>query len=879
MKKIISLIMALALVFSMSVFAQEAVSVSEDAYSDAKMLSALSIIPGASASDEAITRGEFAYYLVHLTKAPAADYSMKFADVGAQHKYFKEIMQITGTKAMVGKSEFLFYPDDTLTVSEAAKTFVCLLGYGDVALYEGGYPSGYLAVAQRIGLLKGISGSTLTKSCAQKMVVNSLEIPWAEKETYGNVPSAIIQSKNTFLRTNFNIYKLKNKLVLANEYSSLTSTTGCTKDAIVVDNMVLFNASAMGDIPLGASVDAYYTEENGKNVLKFIALSKVCNILEISKDDVSSFSMNEIKYYSDNYEVSVKVSGVADFIYNGVFADITQLTADDKNNCSLTLVDADNNGEYETIHINIYDVYYLENVYYDNYSIKDYNTEKRVTFDPQKSDIVVYNGSSAADFDSLQPDKLVSVTTSKNDSLIKIFVSNETAGGLVSETDANGFTLEGKYYKASSAIIKNGKMPSSGDMGTIYIDKNGEAGVFISKISGAMEFGYLIDGAKDGQGLSQNFKLKILNSVGEINIYNVADRLKIDGKSVSKEDANALQNLYRDHLDGGSVKDRVIPQLISYSVNSEDEIIEIDTEYMDSEYEDKYTLFSKSGKMDRKYSIEQYSGLYGAKIYLDMSGLTVFNVPNNYDVLEDKKFSVSNYSTLYANYGNSLQLKAYNEDDVNRTKLAVNYIEAGGAGVSVPERSNLFLVDYVASYQNEDGELGAKIYGLYNEQYSGYPIDSEVYNASLPAGRRSLKRGDVIQVALDAFGEIIGYTVCYDIDKRLDFETGLPYNNNWQTEHAFFNGTVHTAIDDHFVLQYGWKETYSDSFFANKDYYTCKINWGGFYIFDEEKDEVRMATVGDIKSYKDYGNEASRIFARFDWGTCTSTIIFKFKSN
>ena len=80
--------------------------------------------------------------------------SFSFADVSAQTKNHNEI-EYCLELGIVAESE-LFNPDALVTISEFSKMVCCALGYGGYADVMGGYPSGYLSIAQQCGFYRGI---------------------------------------------------------------------------------------------------------------------------------------------------------------------------------------------------------------------------------------------------------------------------------------------------------------------------------------------------------------------------------------------------------------------------------------------------------------------------------------------------------------------------------------------------------------------------------------------------------------------------------------------------------------------------------------------------------------------------------------------------
>jgi hypothetical protein len=81
-----------------------------------------------------------------------------FADVSSEND---DTVFITLAKAMEiinGNGDNRFAPDDFVTYDQAVKMIVCTIGYGDqLAKEKGGYPNGYIAVANDFGITKDMT--------------------------------------------------------------------------------------------------------------------------------------------------------------------------------------------------------------------------------------------------------------------------------------------------------------------------------------------------------------------------------------------------------------------------------------------------------------------------------------------------------------------------------------------------------------------------------------------------------------------------------------------------------------------------------------------------------------------------------------------------
>ena len=145
-------------VFALSNFCLTSVqAVDEDASYEiqmkAEVLNDIGIIDDVNVDDSLLTRGEFASMAVKMMGETERDYPVEFADA-ADSEYEKAAETICALQCMSGYGDGTFGIDDNMTYMQVIKTLVCMAGYGEMAEVNGGFPSGYYAVAKSERILK-----------------------------------------------------------------------------------------------------------------------------------------------------------------------------------------------------------------------------------------------------------------------------------------------------------------------------------------------------------------------------------------------------------------------------------------------------------------------------------------------------------------------------------------------------------------------------------------------------------------------------------------------------------------------------------------------------------------------------------------------------
>ncbi len=157
---------------------------------------------------ETITRGEMARIITQIDgyddlevfKITGEKKTCDFIDVSSKNPYFSSINYVSahGIKIMNGYGNDLFLPDKDITYSEAVKTIITALGYEPLALQKGGYPQGYLDVANELGIIlyphaedHNITGQELCD-----IIHKSLDVPLMKQNGFGAVVSYVVMDGN-----------------------------------------------------------------------------------------------------------------------------------------------------------------------------------------------------------------------------------------------------------------------------------------------------------------------------------------------------------------------------------------------------------------------------------------------------------------------------------------------------------------------------------------------------------------------------------------------------------------------------------------------------------------------------------------------------------
>jgi len=238
LKKLMSVILTVAMLMSMIVSTSAAtftdVDETNNAYEAIEVLSALEILEGKENGnfdpDANIKRSEFAAVVCRAMNAEAAaagSATAKFDDVAADHWAAGYIAWAADAGIVNGRGNGIFDPDANVTYQEAVKMIVASMGFAPYAENKGGFPTGYMVVANAYKITDGVAMAPATGAADRKgvaqLVYNAFDAPLMDASTItfsGDDEYVIYDGgkaadgvKKTLLSQYHDIFKLQAKVI------------------------------------------------------------------------------------------------------------------------------------------------------------------------------------------------------------------------------------------------------------------------------------------------------------------------------------------------------------------------------------------------------------------------------------------------------------------------------------------------------------------------------------------------------------------------------------------------------------------------------------------------------------------------------------------
>lgn len=773
-----------------------------------------------------ISRGTFTRLIMELGGHSAGNVYTNtgiFEDVTAFNENAGYISTAYDLGYISGEPGGSFYPDNTITAAEAVKLTAGVLGYGIYAEQNGGFPTGYLAMANRLKLFRGLNiaaDTPMTWEYAMVMLENAADADLMEMVVLGDTVKMHITAGKTLLTERFSIYKTE-AVIDGNEYTKLLSSDSNLNEGTVSAGGLTYDAGETNAAEyLGMNMEMYYYDDASAlpKLLYLTPTKSKNNVLELEAEDILSLGKTELNYSSsDGKAKAAKLSLDATLIWNGKMAELTEekLKAEVG---TVALISNDGDSSYDVIRVMSYETYVVSAVSEATGAV---STKQGAVLSLDLADdsyfTVIKKENQAAGFDAICTNQTLSYAESENGGKVvkTVLLSDKTVTGSVETINQTEklITVGGKTYKTTAELAASLK---PGREATFYQDVFGR----IVYLDGTLDivYGYL-------NGLSVgafgDVKCRIFTENNRWGTLTMHHRVKYNGESMKAEEVVGLlgtnPNDYR--------------QLIRYLVNSEGKIVTLDTATTvtmgtDAEKqaikEDTFRM-SASGSLSYRTTTQTFNGQVGIG-----SAAKLFVVPDQTKGSDEMGFSILGRSSLQQDA--SYKFEAYDADSYRTSDVFVlnNYTQVINTSSAISE---MMLVQDIGQTLNGDGEVVDSVNGYWQGHELSLPVKlgekSAIQSLSL------LNAGDFIQFTYNNNGEIENIERKYTAGTEFYLSTSSPYNSI-----SFVSGRVLAvnAAGNRMVLQYG----------ADGSAGIYSTSSTGIYIYEAEKKRFTEGTVADL---------------------------------
>lgn len=793
-----------------------------------EVLSSLGIMVGDADTglfrpNDSIKRSEVAKVAVALKglgEIASTSAASKFPDVGINHWANGYINTATAQGLVIGDDTGNFRPDDKITFSEAVTIMTRALGYEPQALSKGGYPTGYIISANSNGLSKGVTTAAnkeISRADVARLAKNALTIKLMEQVNYGSNEKYEITEK-TLLSECLEIDLIEGAVTAVG--SASIDGAPIDKNKIKIDGKVYNVGSADIRNLLGFNVEAYIANGSGgkrDTLLLAQAAEDKNSVVRINADNLHSVENNTVKYLKDEKLLKATLASDATIIYNGKKGEMSDLKPIDSG--SVILLDSEKNGKYNIVFVNETVNYVVDEVSASSKRVTDKYDQGSIVLDPADDDVsyVIDKAGKIIEAKDLEEWDVITLTMSKDKSLIYGTVVKNPVEGKIEETDKDGVYIGGKKYKVASSYPHSLKI---GNSGTFYLDAEGKIAAYGEDKSSGKNYAYLVD-MQAGTGINGKLKFKLFTKEGKAETLNAASKMSVNDKS---------------GLKGTAVIDAIGEkgQLVTYELNSSGEIYKINTPQSSNDVnEDKFVLnFSES---EVKYSASSSKLLAGAMNVKVAPSTLIFDIPASSSSSDD--YSVRDVSFL--SDGGKYDISVY---DV-KENLTAGVIVVTNSDSKASHESAIAIVEKITSSKDENGNETEKLYAYQNGKKIVLYSSDKAFRKN---GSEKLESGDIIQFNANTKGEVDAVSVLFDINNASK-EQSVKHSENMITEY----GKITKKFADSFNLQVngGAVNNYA-------------IGDASIYVVETARSKVSVSTgnASDIQKYDSINPE--RVFVR-----------------
>mgnify|MGYP003290807135 CR=1 FL=1 len=812
-----------------------------------------------NSADKAVTRAEFVSAMADLFKLPEKkETEYLFADVPPSNENASAIRQACEL-GWISKAE-AFRPTNSITYPEVAKIAVVAMGYEEIAKAQGGYPTGYLSVAHKLGITDRLSFEediTFTKAELMILIENMLNAKIAK--IVGNGIMTTYNTEQTLMEVYYNIYKIKG-VIDATKHSSLTSETAeFSRDMISINGENYYYGGFSDDL-LGYNVIAYYHYNQELDRRSVVYLKLVENeVFEYSSEDYAGSTNGKLHFQDEFSTFSEKhiLDNSYVIIYNGkkVTDKINLEKYLEDANGYIKLLDNDGDGYIDVLFIEDYKYIYVSEVDAETETIADFNSSAN-NVNLEETEYVIYDNSTMEEvgLEDIKIGSVIAAAMSKDKKVAKLLLCDEVLSGSPESYGSDGVVFNGVEYD-DSAYYKKYYATAYGkyEPGAYYVGIRNDI-VAYSAVGTNLTYGYGIQVASD-TGFDAVVKIKVLNDYGKVKIYELAERVMIDGvwKDDDKCGVDKLVNtLFKYALSNGKIKYIDTPKELT-----------LENMFEESSY-DSMNFSDFPATANGRY---RSTGMAFENAYY-VSKAVIFMIDED-DVEYGSRVGNYNYLETAENYsGNTL---FYDIDGAGFAGAVVTTKPFGSAlGASA---SNGSVIQSVSRAYDEEGE---ECYKIKLMTYQGYLKTYYMSDDLMPkkSSGKILGFGDIVKTIVDTNdARILGVNVMFDgeamsVEDEERFKESTISNNNYRY------GMIYNYNNNQ--ISYSNTQNFDGSYvFDLSTLRYQSVNTTNLVTIDRENKTIRKGYQDDFKSYRDYEDKASRVVVMYNYTSSSGVFIYE----
>ncbi|MBU5451002.1 S-layer homology domain-containing protein [Acetivibrio sp. MSJd-27] len=804
-RRTISILCMITLLFNIFAF----VAAANDSFAEGavneklEFLQSLGVLEGEENLSREITRGEFTKLIADLFFS-YIDYSKDYSDhlfndVSREHPYYREITALRSLSVISGDDFQNFYPARMIDFHQATTILVNAIGGGVYAKAKGGYPTGYLAAASEIGMLKGLSnGQNFFLKDAVTLLYNTLFANAYDITIHNDGSFSIDKNTNqTYLEKYLKIYEFDG-IMTDDGYTTIdhSATVGVGRIVVKLQRSSHKVILDIGDTEilhyLGQRLVIYAKENEDatRNDIVYYRVSDKVSSRTVNARDILECAANYVEYQVSEDAVKTNklyLSDAVDIFENGVR--VTDIHSINPHIGFVLFVDNDSDGSYDFVNITKlnYDMV-IDGVSASDYTVRcRQNPVNSLQFDADYKEYVrIWKNGTLIDMANIQSFDIVSVARSPYESdghfAYNLYVSSDVVEGKIDskETDEKKLFINGSGYRISNQLTSaNERLFETlkmDELTTFRLNYQGEIAYMDKQKPEATNYCYLVTLYRDEDNFNEPM-LKTYTLYGEFQDYTLSEKITVDGEVVDGRNnaGNSVELIdeVREMLclrpdgayhipDAASLQayskcnSSIYPRPAVISVTKNGKVLKIDTDTNEYNSNDEKQLIPGKRYMRNGYYYTASLGTFDGEFFIT-SDTVIMQVPDvdrydigtgqsvtNMNAFEKDLYDINNYKLLTLSEfnaigsGYSLDMQPYNIDE--KTGVADLVVLRGSIVRTTYLLAPIYVFTRMTEYYDEKNEKTInKIYYLNGDKEEYMLLDRdnlhEYYNNIIFGGK------------------------------------------------------------------------------------------------------------------------------------------------
>lgn len=845
---------------------------------------------------KAVTRADFSEYLCKAMKTGEVKGKVYFDDVQTDCWAEGYINALYEAGIISPAADKMFNPNDAITYEQACKMLVYALGYGKWVDYNGGSMSIFTQIASR-------SKFGITPADADKLSVDecALLLYKAMQVDLPEFTGERVKTGDTLFESYHGIYI---KTGQVRTVASLSLDNKFFDDGRVqIDNELFYvdGGCNLKDF-FGQNVEYIYKKSDDDNLVIYAERVNEGDKITVSSKDIKSVDEKggSLEYYTDNGSKTktISFSAKSDVFFNGEVMethlnDRIQEFLDEERKGKIEFIKAGGASEFNLINIISYEVFVIGMHDKNTETIYDYynSANKTELDDVEYLNIIDTNGMSST-IPTTFPATVLIAKADNNES-IEIVCCNEKKDLSVSSTNnaEREITVDGKIYKIDKTAFErqNGDI-KAGKTYSVTFDNFGEIVYITQKNSDDLKVGWLKKGYLIDKGFGEySLCLDIYDHTeGKAHKLYMADSITIDAEKYKAEKYRAVVSALpgTNELDESRQYVRIEPQIIRYSVNDNNDIINIDTINCGTN-EDKDNSLTEVGRGEKYFSAS--NSWLGIDMVWQYGYTKMFMVPevsaDGYIYINGERRNDDD--SMYSNSLTLLDWRLYNVVGYKWSDESWNSEAIVVKQASTQEYGYPLLFDSIYTEIDGNGEINDVLKCRQGGATKTFYIDSTMKEKA-----NALKQGDIFTVDTD-YSEKTAITITKMFDA--ESKTFEPYssftnpNRYWYRENPPIESTVGGLGGwrvNQAQLAKGYAKTIKGSMLsisytlsdARDGKFTMPKGGVPVTIYEKDspkKEKIYSGSINDIKTYDVFGEDCSLVIYCAYGGGISEIIVYK----